>query len=191
MMVLRTKRDRLERISAKAGSLIALSESPAHRAANTVGILISAGGRSYLRQPHKLSLNRVRLPGFATNFSLPICDLTQAKRRWPAKPERAEDGAGTNSWPHRRLSERIVACPRSVASQLSQRHDGPGSNYPIRTGCVSNGKERRERDGLSASMECHIHHQKGRLPVGFGPSVKTGYESAEEYRPVTRPTDFP
>jgi hypothetical protein len=63
-------------------------------------------------------------------------------------------------------------------------------------GLGSNGKDRQERDGLFASLECQsgggilrrIQHKKDRLPVGFSPSVKTGYETAEDNRQVPSPT---
>ena len=64
------------------------------------------------------------------------------------------------------------------------------TNYPNTPGLGSNGEYRQERDGLSASQECHILHKKDRLPVAFGPSVKTGYEPDEDSRQVPSPTQF-
>lgn len=43
---------------------------------------------------------------------------------------------------------------------------------------------------VTARLESHIQHQKGRFPVGFSPSVKTGYEPVEDSRPVVHPILF-
>lgn len=95
------------------------------------------------------------------------------------------------------LPRRVKAlCAAAIRSLLKATagalgtHPAPVSQITQNTGLGSNGECRQEREGLSASLECHIQHQKDRLPVPFGASVKTGYGTAEANRQVPSPTHF-